>query len=211
MLEQKLIEGRYIHLPTSVLVPVQYLPGAFINQPVKQMTLQESTSFANTKKSNMVGGMGNKAHRNFQLLDWYPLAISQVPLYGLDVLTGPMSGCWLMIYRIDGQDYVGHVGTNGNAPPEHNQRVKEEWNAFAQQNNVDVIAGFRPNHYWLNHGFPDMEQTDAYTFIYGLLTNTYQLFSVCLYNQNHPLPQTLYRIAGVAEIQSAGLNQLVNI
>lgn len=80
---------------------------------------------------------------NFTWLDFIPGRITETPLTQ-DVLTGPMSGCWLTLYRRAGQRYVGHVGTDSNSPLA-TTNAKTKWNAFALKSYGDVMGGFRPS------------------------------------------------------------------
>ena len=77
---------------------------------------------------------------NFTWLDFIPGRITETPLTQ-DVLTGPMSGCWLTLYRRAGQRYVGHVGTDSNSPLA-TTNAKTKWNAFALKSYGGVMGGF---------------------------------------------------------------------
>ena len=97
MFEQKLIVGRLINLPNAVVMPpnvVMGAVGAFVMTPLQTCYLQESTGVF-TKTSTVAAGAGAKARRNFRFLPWLSGRISEVDLVTTDVLTGPMSGCWL--------------------------------------------------------------------------------------------------------------------
>src|SRR5437016_5586767 len=98
MLERKLIVNRLINLNLAHAVAPHYADGDFVRVPVQDCYLQQSTGVF-TKTSGVRAGTGLKAHRNFKWLPWLPGAISEVALVGADVLTGPMSGCWLVTYR----------------------------------------------------------------------------------------------------------------
>jgi hypothetical protein len=116
MLEQKLIVNRFINLTLAPPPAPAYADGAFVLVPVQQCYLQESTGFFK-KTSTVQAGVGPKAHRNFKWLPWLPGAISEVALIGADVLTGPMSGCWLVTYRKpNGVPHAGHLGTDIASP-----------------------------------------------------------------------------------------------
>jgi len=206
MIEQKLIIGRFIRFPAAGMKLIYNL-GDFLTQPTMALKIEESTGFR-TKTSAITPGTGAKAHRNFQWLTWYPGAVSQVPINGVDVLTGPMSGCWLVIYKRLGTVYAGHVGT---AEPNSPKTIaaKQAWNQFAQNAPPgSVIAGFNPARHWTNNS-PAQLPTDGIPKVYGLLTTSYQLYSVFTYKQN--TDTTLYRIAGIELMPTAGVHALSHI
>jgi hypothetical protein len=205
MIEQKLIVGRFIRFPAAG-PKVVYQPGDFLLQPDVSLTIEQSKGFS-TKTSNITAGVGAKAHRNFKWLAWYPGAISEVALAGTDVLTGPMSGCWLVIYRRAGVVYAGHIGTAEPNSPK-TLAVKHSWNQFAQGTPGAVIAGFNPARRWTNAAPPSLP-TDGTPKIYGLFTTSHQLYSVHTYRQNSDA--TLYRISGIDLIPSSGLHDLSHI
>lgn len=85
-----------------------------------------------------------RAHRNFRWLHWQPGKITYLPLAGPDILTGPMSGCWIVIFTMGGQLNVAHIGTHAAGSPTTIQ-VKAAWaNAF-QAGAVAPVAAFQPN------------------------------------------------------------------
>ena len=146
MLETKLIVDRCIHLP-SQWFKLNVVNGQFLDQPDKPMTLKISKSTKTApdikvRASSMVPGTNNKEskeHRNFQWLGWWGGAISQVPRHK-DVLTGPMSGCWIVVYRRNGIMYVGRIGKNKDNK-EQTTAVVAGWNNWAQANPDSIICG----------------------------------------------------------------------
>jgi hypothetical protein len=64
------------------------------------------------------------------------------PLAGRDILTGPMSGCFITRYTSAGTNYVGHVGTVG--VPAVDTLVKRIFGATMPQN----ATGFNPFQAW---------------------------------------------------------------
>src|SRR5580658_5810971 len=98
---QKLIVGRFIHFrypqpPNGC--KAQY-PAIFITVPQNLMMINESTGIFTKTSSITSGSHQTKAWRNFGWLPWLPGSISEVDMGGQDVLTGPMSGCDLVMYR----------------------------------------------------------------------------------------------------------------
>lgn len=209
MLEQKLILNRFINLNLPPAVVPVYVLGDFVTVPVQNCYLQESTGIFK-KTSNVLAGTGLKAHRNFKWLPWLPGAISEVALVGVDVLTGPMSGCWLVTYRKpNGVPHAGHLGTN-IADPNATLAVNTAWNNFALANPGDVIGGFNPLRHWIgNYPARRANEPAAAPKFFGLYTTTNQFYIIVAYQQNRP--RTLLRIAGVQQFPSVGLARLQQV
>ena len=89
-------------------------------------------------------GASAKVHRNFVWLEWLGGLVSEVRLNGVDVLTGPMSGCWITTYLRGGLPYVGHVGTvNLHADP-LSVAARTAWNNFSAVAMIGAYSGFNP-------------------------------------------------------------------
>lgn len=210
MIEQKLIVGRYINM-TNVNSADQAMrkastskPGSFVTVPIQACYIQESTGIF-TKTSDVKDESGPKPHRNFWWLPWLSGAISEVPMQGVDVLTGPMSGCWMVMYRKGSERtvYVGHVGTDLDRPYE-TEEVKKTWKQFAADNPGDVIAGFNPLRSWPDP-LPAQKDGEGKAIVYGLLTTAQVLYGVFTYQQTDP---GMVRIAGIKEFTSADVGTL---
>jgi hypothetical protein len=77
--------------------------------------------------------------------DWCDFATGRTArkaIAGKDVLTGPMSGCYITLFNQGGMNYVGHVGTVG--VPSVDSLVKRSFAATMPQN----ATGFNPFHAW---------------------------------------------------------------
>lgn len=203
MIESKLIVGRYLNfvMPNTAAGVL----GNFMTQAPMLMKIEESSGFR-TKTSNISLGSGPKVHRNFQWLNWVAGSINQVAFGGTDVLTGPMSGCWIMNYKIGGIEYVGHIGTfNGPNTPQ-SIAAKNAWNAFALANPLSVLGGFKPG--W-NGVFPPSAAGDKTTgqTQFGLVTPG-EYYTVAAWRKQD---LTGYRIAGLQKVASSPLATLQNI
>ncbi|HEX3877401.1 MAG TPA: hypothetical protein VHW24_10465 [Bryobacteraceae bacterium] len=197
MIEAKLIVGRFINLPNAVVMPPGLVLGAvgsFQLVGLQTCHIQESTGVF-TKTSGIQAGAGAKAHRNFRFLPWLSGRISEVDLVGSDVLTGPMSGCWLISYRKpNGVPHAAHLGTDV-ASPVGTAAVNNTWNNYAIANPGNVIGGFNPLRHWngaLPVGRPGENGTPRF---FGLFTTAGQYYTIVTFQQ---LANTaLLRIAGV--------------
>lgn len=223
---KKLITGRVIDFSRPYwpgVPPAPTIPAQFVKQPKQFLNIQESAKVrspsSNTKRttSQVVAGQhANKAHRTFGWLTWLPGSISYVNMAGFDVLTGPMSGCDLVMFRQGGKVFAAHLGTDVGATAA-NAAVKACWNNFAQANPNDVIGGFNPFidvNYWI----PPRKGDDAIgpPIYYGVYTTNHTFYTLVLYPQKtsatnsapHP---TLRRIAGIRKIPSKSVAQLQNL
>ena len=165
---EKLIQGRFIDLDIKVLnvkppalanAAIKPPHGSFVDSTVLALSLQQSVSektgiFSHSKTSAFAPGVNAaKVHRNFHWLKWIPPYTAQIPLGGVDILTGPMSGCWVIPYRWPGTAatdpiHVGHLGTCGNK--EWDDGMKAGWNQFAANHPNALISGFQPNRAFAN-------------------------------------------------------------
>jgi hypothetical protein len=126
-------------------------------------------------------------------------------MQGVDILTGKMSGCWLIVFRWNGNRMACHVGTVDSDTDPQTIAVKAAWKAFANRNDVHIIAGFSP----LSSlsAIPPAQGLDGRDFLFGLITETNQLYSVFLWRQldskNKNQVTDYYRIGAVQVVQSA--------
>lgn len=210
MIQQKLAVGRYLNFITPAQqAPSVPLPAAVSFLPLQQMLLNigESTGIL-SKTSAVSAGVNAKAWRNFQWLQWKPGFISEVRMTP-DVLTGPMSGCDLVIYRRNGFTCAGHLGTDVGAAAK-NTAVKNTWNQWAQTHAGDVIAGFNPFRAVMNNIPPRTkhDQVSAPLF-FGVMTSNNQLFTLILYPQtSNP---NIKRIADLVRVQTMSTHALQHL
>lgn len=209
MLERKLIVDRFINLTLPAVAVKPYADGEFVMVPLQQHYLTESTGIF-TKTSGVQVGTGPKEHRNFIWLPWLSGGISVVALSIGDVLTGPMSGCWLVTYRkANGVPHVAHIGTD-IASAAKTKAVKDAWNAFANANQGDLIGGFNPLRQWQG-ALPAQRGGEGAARMFGLVTTDGRYFAVMTYQQAAPAPNSLLRIAGIQQIPPTGPAQLRDI
>lgn len=150
---EKLVVGRYFEMPqfdNTLGMDAVGGPAHFVTAPGRnyQIEVSEGSGFLNrTRTSGVIAGQNinaAKAHRNFRWLHWQKGKVTYLPLAGADILTGPMSGCWIVIFNMAGLPYVGHIGT---ADPGSAQtlQVKAAWAAAFAAGTVQPIAAFQPN------------------------------------------------------------------
>jgi hypothetical protein len=212
MLERKLIVDRYLNIPSRLALdgqPPTYNDGDFVTGNGKPFTVEESSGIL-TKKSDISPGAGQKAHRNFVWLPWLPGAISEVQIGATDILTGPMSGCWIFVYRRNNAVVVGHVGTLNNPADAKTIAVKTAWNNFANQAGTQIIAGFNPTQ---GLAIPSKGNDGAF-LVCALITASQQpdLYTLWMYSQGRtPAFNGQHRIAALVKAHPPALGQSWNI
>jgi hypothetical protein len=207
LVDEKFIVGRFLTFSKAIMMTKMAVQdGTMVDQPPKFCSIEQSVSsgmFSNkTKTSGIAAGLNQKVRRNFNFLTFYPGVVTQTTLDQADVLTGPMSGCWIMLYKDNGVVKVGHVGTFMTPDNPKSVAAKAAWTQFAAAHPDDLVGGFNPFTYWKESGFPPKEQHDGGSDVYALVTSARRFFSIYLYKQHGGTPNR-YRIAGVQPIFSA--------
>lgn len=112
-------------------------------------------------------------------LDYVYGRTSRVPVGPYDVLTGFMSGCWIVYWWDRGVRYVSHVGTIGN--PGVDKQVKSTFARAMGQN----AKGFNPFKAWSTAemvGLQGRLKAMARPQILALVTTTGQFYSVLMFD-----------------------------
>ncbi|MGH9404249.1 MAG: hypothetical protein ACRD3D_00260 [Terriglobia bacterium] len=202
------VTAQVLHIDTS-----QSSAAAVSNNPVMpgfnpglklkaQIALQRAgeqvqSQFNRQRVSTTGAGAVAKAHRNFVWLEWLGGVVSEVNPNGIDVLTGPMSGCWILSYLRAGVRYVGHVGTVMLPTDPQSIAARAAWNNFAPGVHMAARAGFNPfNDPWLGPATAGLPG-EAALKTFALVTSTGTFYTVRTYPQlNKP---TRIRIAGIQQ------------
>jgi hypothetical protein len=198
-IEQKLVVGRFLEFnPPNIPTPPNS-QGEFVYQKQTNMSILESTGTFQ-KQSTILEGVGSKVQRNFQWLAWMPGAISAVQLAWGDVLTGPMSGCWLVVFKQNGIEYVGHIGTSD--VPAQTEAAKTAWRGFTSSNpQAPFPKGFNPLRAWTGPN-PKQEIGDGPPDIFGLVTKQpLEFYTVWTYKGDGPKrPVNIRRVADIKKV-----------
>ena len=149
---QKLIADRLLTLPAfdQSTPPVNpAFPAHFAPAANRVYNIQQSTNvgsfFSPTRSSQVVAGAhAQKTHRTFRWLPWVKGQVSCVPLTGGDILTGKMSGCWLVIFQFNGARYAGHIGTEDAPTTPNSLQAKAAWRNAVNANQIVPVAAFNP-------------------------------------------------------------------
>lgn len=201
MLESKLLINRYITLPFSTAGITDQSAANFQRIESPPYYLKESKGLR-TKSSQVIQGDGPKPHRRFVWLPWIPGQISEIELRGVDVLTGPMSGCKIAIYHQGESTFVGHIGTLEDR--ERTAAVKATWNTFAQQNLAEAQC-FDPMRAISYQMRPNPGEIAGPT-VFCLVTASREVYAVCAYEQG--IGTRNYRIVEVRRVMPMGTTQI---
>lgn len=145
-------------------------------------------------------GQVAKAHRNFVWLEWLSGMLSIVRSNGVDVLTGPMSGCWITEYMENGVRYIGHVGTVNNALDPASVAARTAWNTVAAGIPIGARAGFNPFNDWVGPPPAQLPGEGASKF-FALVTAAGTFHTIFGYSQAN-MPNRV-RIAGIQQLHSS--------
>lgn len=148
----KLIVGRYLTLPRwDATIPAvdPTFPPNFLPAPGRFYNIEESTThvpiFNPTRKSKIRQHQhAHKMHRTFLWLPWLTGNVSCVPLANTDVLTGIMTGCWLVIFQCNGVQYAGHIGTDLDPQHPNTIQAKAAWRNAVNTNQIVPVKAFNP-------------------------------------------------------------------
>ena len=219
MIQQKLVVGRYLNFAQPLQQPTAgAAPAPFGFTPLQPMPLfiQESTGIFTKTSAVGAGAHATKGHRDFQWLEYRPGYITEVALT-TDVLTGPMSGCPIVVFRRNGAITVAHVGTVSSTTTlnhvEHekddaNRAVLATWNNYAQANQGDMIGGFNPVRS-LAHVPPATGNDQSAPVVFGVVTTGFQFYSLVLYPQKTDVK--LKRIAALQVVNTWTADQMANL
>lgn len=180
----KLIQNRYLTLPSFDQSPPSAdpaMPADFVRAPGRVYNIHESESsgFMGMTKTSTVqqGAHGSKAHRTFRWLPWVLGKVSCISLSGGDVLTGTMSGCWLVVFRHNGIEYAGHIGTDTSPATPNTIQAKAAWRNAVTAGTITPIAAFNP--VGTTQPAPQNLKGEAAEF-YGAFSTTGQCYNVIL-------------------------------
>ena len=193
-------ESEYLASPVTPNNPVHgFNPTLAQKAKIGAQRAREHASSQLHRQRTSATGVGAvaKARRNFVWLEWLGGLVSEVQPNGVDVLTGPMSGCWIMEYMRAGVPYVGHVGTVMTALDPLSVAARNSWNAFAAGIPLGARSGFNPfNDPWVGV-VPGPQPGEAARKTFALVTAAGTFHTVITYPQaNRP---TRIRIAGIQQ------------
>jgi hypothetical protein len=88
---------------------------------------------------------GAGRERNFLWLPFLPGKVTYAhPPAGLPIITGLMSGCWLACFRMNGQSYFGHIGTEDLPRMPNSLQAKNAWKISVGRGMISHTNTFNP-------------------------------------------------------------------
>jgi hypothetical protein len=213
----KLKEGRYIQFPDNLPNPERGEARRLVvptnNFYINQSAREGGKTFG-AKQSTMVempAGHGAKAHRNFVWLPYVTGAVTMVPLAQADVLTGQMSGCWLIICQLRQPPYTKyacHIGTKEESEATHhiNVAVKKAWKDYYDEGGIDIIGGFNPMRSLARIPKKKPDEVGKGFGLWAVMTPTNRFYNVFCFQQG-----TFWRIAHVGLVASTPPANLVTL
>lgn len=143
---QHITESESLSAPVHAL-PVGFNPGLKLKAELLGQKVKAELNRQTVSTSGL--GANAKAHRNYVFLAWLGGLVSTIRPNGVDVLTGPMSGCWITSFMQAGQRYAGHVGTVDSPLDQQSIDAKAAWNGLVATIPPHARAGFRPFNDWV--------------------------------------------------------------
>ncbi|HHK6074465.1 hypothetical protein ACT9N5_01750 [Edwardsiella piscicida] len=173
---KKIVPNRRIILDgfnNSCTAPDPGLPPDFLKASGMIYNIQTSVksgTFFNRQKTSLIaeGPHAKSQSRNFLWLPWVEGAVTYSPISTIDILTGPMSGCWVSVFESHGKRYVAHIGTSLCA--ELSEQAKASWRAAVNSNTITPLHAFDP--------FVPIES--EFEAFYSIITPHRQIYSVAL-------------------------------
>jgi hypothetical protein len=200
LLETKLLVGRYIKFPVPQSPALVLSPSGFQAVPKTVIYLHESTNRQIGNRISIINDqVGPKTHRQFNWLPWVPLSVTEVDVQGMDVLTGPMSGCLVALYYREGFRCIAHIGTD-IARPTQNQALKNSWNGFVNSS-LTRIKAFKP--FSATSSIPVQQPGDGAAEVFGLVASDDSFYSVFTYKSTSGNASRIADVRQCAPLASA--------
>ena len=119
------------------------------NQPVDFCVVEDRRY--NLKEASVAGavsqlatGAHTETARNCRWLPWIPGKVSYIPLHDDVIVTGETSGCWLVVFAMNGQRYLGHVGTLEDPWSSGTLSATNAWKVAVGRRIVASVRAFNP-------------------------------------------------------------------
>ncbi|WP_156256610.1 hypothetical protein [Sandarakinorhabdus oryzae] len=182
MIERKIRAGMMLDFPLPTYN--SYANDVDILQPVPTLYCHvwREGGFS-TSRGVTAGQLYRQGHRNFVWLPYRPGFVTFNALERGDVLSGPFSGCRMLLLEVNGVRQVYHVGTVGKADTPETLRTKRAAHALIGNADVTYICGFSPfeNFKPPPDGLPGESVIPR---ILGLITHNGDMFSILMRKQS---------------------------
>lgn len=196
------------HATAPTTIPTEHnLESFFYHHPARIFWLKTSPDGV----KEVVDGAATTG-QEFRWLHYYPGLIAHTDTGTFDIMSGPMSGCWIVTFIAMGVLQAGHIGTLVDQD-EENSRIKSAWRLFASTYTVDLRAAYNPFRSALELGggsVPErMEDEDGPPTFWAVMqyeaeSTTYSFNVIVTYNKRAAgADRILCRVAAVYTINPA--------
>jgi hypothetical protein len=153
---KKLAKGNLLDFspPAGVPSPPPHnVPDRFVYVPHQHYYLDNAAQQPDVKKPGKTadvskvkqGNHPSSTERNFIWLPYMPGYIAYTGLQpGVPIITGKMTGCWLVIFTMNGQTWFGHIGTKDDPNTPQSIEAKNAWTIARGTRKVQSVKAFRP-------------------------------------------------------------------
>ena len=214
MIEQILKNGRGKFININILPGVdlgRHRNGSLISNDPEHYSITESSSSLDISK-----GPSADRKKQFLWIPWIPGSISEVAGdVGLDIITGPMSGCWIVNYMKEGEfrQYTGHIGTYNTTDSPESVAAKAKWRELIAQG-INPIVGFCPSS--VAFDIKEGQQLNAADpKIYALVTDTKMLYTIIIWRvpgrDAHGHDATKFKLGTIYLVKSASRDTLTKL
>ena len=170
------------------------LKGQFVDGVLPGQTTAISAKVQSDLKPLPVIGPLTSKTWHFTFLKYIGGAVTIAPLTG-DILTGPMTGCYLCTYKESGANHLAHIGT-ANAPDSTETiDVKNKWKAFVARPEVTGVMGASPYDLYTNAEYQNAMTCGVAPMTCGYFTPGGQAYALLLAPTDNQ--QSLVKVAGV--------------
>lgn len=197
MIERKIRVGMMLNFPLPTFAG--YVATGNYLQPVPSLFCHVwRTGFFSDTRGVTTGVSHRGGHRNFAWLPFRPGYTTYNPLDTCDVLSGPFSGCRMLLCEVNGVRQVYHVGTQNGPLTVESLRAKRAMYAHLIDPDVVFITGFSPfsNFNPMPAALPGESPIPR---ILGLITETGECFTILMRLQTGT---TNWRVVAVEDGQT---------
>lgn len=181
MIERKIRTGMMLDFPMPVY---SGYGNADVLQPVPQLYCHVwREGHFNASRGVSSGQLYRQGHRNFVWLPYRAGHVTFAALDSADVLSGPFSGCRMLLLEVNGVRQVYHVGTFNGPNTVESLRAKRGAHALIGNADVTYVCGFSPfaNFNPMPDGLPGESVIPR---VLGLITDNGDMFSILMRKQS---------------------------
>lgn len=136
-------DQQYANRPCNDAQPANQ-PVGFFKVDSRSYRLRHPVNVGGQSVSPAVEGNHIHAYRNFKWLPWIRGKVAYVPINNRIIVTGEMSGCWLMVFTLNGQACFGHIGTYQDSNHPDTKDAIQAWKIAIRSGQINLVRAFNP-------------------------------------------------------------------